>query len=75
MPLDQTPIGGLAAALMDEIEQATGDDGAIGAVCLIVEVNTPDGQSRVFTKFNESRIHIRLGMLELARIVTAQELE
>jgi hypothetical protein len=74
MPLDQTPIGALAASLMDEIEQATGDDGTIGAVCLIVEANTPDGQSRVFTKFNESRIHIRLGMLELARIVTAQEL-
>ena len=69
-----TPIGALPASLMDEIEQATGDDGTIGAVCLIVEANTPDGQSRVFTKFNESRIHIRLGMLELARIVTAQEL-
>jgi len=48
MPLDQMPIGALAAALMDEIEHATGDEGAIGAVCLIVEANTPDGQSRVF---------------------------
>jgi hypothetical protein len=75
MPLDQTAIGTLAAALMDEIEQATGDEGEIGAVCLIVEANTPDRQSRIFTRFNDMRIHIRLGMLEVARTVVAQDLD
>ena len=74
MPLDQTPIGTLAASLMDEIEQALGDDGTIGAVGLIVEANAPDGVSRIFTTFNDPRIHIRLGMLEFARTVVASEL-
>ena len=75
MPLDQTPIGTLAAALMDQIEQAMGDDGTIGSVGLIVEANSSDGASQIFTMFNDARIHVRLGMLDFARAVVAQEMD
>ena len=74
MPLDQRPIGELAAALMDRIEQAMGGEGTIGSVGLIVEVNTADGGSQIFTTFNDARIHVRLGMLEFARAVVEREL-
>jgi len=75
MPLDQTPIGTLAAALMDQIEHAMGGDGTIGAVCLIVEANDADGGSQIFTVFNDARIHVRLGMLEFARTVVVKEMD
>ena len=74
MPLDQRPIGELAAALMDRIEQAMGDEGTLGAVALVVEVNGADGGSQIFTTFSDSRIHVRLGMLEFARAVVEREL-
>jgi len=73
--VDRSPIGVLAAQLMDEIETAMGDDeGAIGAVGLIVEANTANGESRIFTMFNDTRVHVRLGMLEFARAVVLNEL-
>jgi len=75
MPLDQTPIGTLAASLMDRIELEMGDDGTIGAVGLIVEANTADGSSQIFTMFNDARIHIRLGMLDVARSAVLREIE
>jgi hypothetical protein len=74
MALDQRPIGELAAALMDRIEQAMGDEGTIGSVGLMVEVHTADGGSQIFTTFNDARIHVRLGMLEFARLVVEREL-
>jgi len=74
MPLDQSPIGHLAAQLMEELERATDDNGSIGAVCLIVEVNTPDGTSRMHIKFNDARNHIQLGMLELGRLAVERQL-
>jgi hypothetical protein len=75
VPLDQTPIGTLAATLMGEIEQAMGDEGEIGVVGLMVEVHTTNGRSQMFTMFNDSRFHIRLGMLEFARTVVVREIE
>ena len=75
MALDQTPIGELAAALMVRIEQAmAGGEGTIGSIGLMVEVNTADGGSQIFTTFNDARIHVRLGMLEFARVVVEREL-
>ena len=75
MPLDQTPIGSLAATLMDQIEHAMGGDGMIGSVGLLVEAISADGTSQIFASFNDPRIHIRLGMLEFARAVVVKEME
>jgi len=74
MPLDQTPIGHLAAQLMEEIEQVTSDSGEIGTVCVIVEATTPDGQSRLFAKFSDPRIHVQLGILEMTRLLVERTL-
>jgi len=65
--IDQTPIGVVAAQLMDQVEAAMADEGSIGAVFLVVEVSTPDGQSTVFSRSNEARIHIQLGLVDVAR--------
>ncbi|MGH2849090.1 MAG: hypothetical protein ACRDLP_00565 [Solirubrobacteraceae bacterium] len=74
--MDRSPIGVLAAQLMDEVEKNMGDgEGAVGAVGLIVEANTASGESRIFTMFNDTRVHVRLGMLDFARAVVLKELD
>ncbi len=75
MPIDQWKIGQIAQELMAEIEESTGDQGEIGAVCLIVEVTTPDGVSSVHTRSSEGRAHIQLGLLEIARMGIRKHLD
>ena len=70
--MDQEDIGKLAAVLMDDIDQHFGEGTEIGAVCLIVEVRTPDGGSAVISKFTDPRLHVVLGMLEVAKQSAAQ---
>ena len=41
-------------------------DGQIGAVALVVEILTPDDGSHVASRFNDPRIHVNLGLLEVA---------
>ena len=65
MALDQTPIGTLTAELMEGLEQEF-NDGEIGAVALVVEILTPDDGSHVASKFSDARIHVNLGLLEVA---------
>jgi hypothetical protein len=63
---DQTPIGELSAGLMDDLEKTFGEDGRIGAVALIVEVQSDAHGSQVATKYSDPRLHVNLGLLGVA---------
>ena len=64
MALDQSPIGKLTADLMDGLEEEF-SEGQIGAVALVVEILSSDG-SHVASRFSDPRIHVNLGLLEVA---------
>lgn len=65
--MDSTKIGELTAALMDDLDKHFGEGTEIGAVCLVVEAISPDGDSNVISKYSDPRRHIVLGLLEVAR--------
>ena len=67
MAFDQSKIGTLAAELMDALEPSFGEKAEIGAVALIVEVISPEHGSQVASKFSDPRLHVNLGLLEVAR--------
>jgi hypothetical protein len=54
MAIDQAPIGQLTARLMDRLE-AEYDEGDIGAVALIVEINSEDKGFQVTADFSDPR--------------------
>ena len=62
MPIDQAPIGQLTARLMDRLE-AEYDEGDIGAVALVVEINSPDKGFQVTADFSDPRGHVNVGLL------------
>lgn len=65
---DQSKIGLLAAALMEQIEQDLGTEIEVGDVVLIAEViNTQTGVSTITVRGTNARTHTMLGLLEMAR--------
>ena len=64
MAIDQAPIGRLTAQLMDRLEPEF-DEGKIGTVVLIVEIDSPDGEHHVTAEFSDTRRHVNVGLLEL----------
>lgn len=67
MAFDQTPIGNLAAELMDGLEETFGEDGQIGAVAIVVEVTSEAQGSSVAARYSDPRRHVNLGLLDIAR--------
>jgi GTP-sensing pleiotropic transcriptional regulator CodY len=51
---------------MEELESQI-SEGEIGAIALIVEVIDQEHGSRIATKFSDGRIHVNVGLLEVAR--------
>ena len=66
MAIDQATIGQLTARLMDRLE-AEYDEGDIGAVALVVEINSPDKGFQVTADFSDPRGHVNVGLLEVIR--------
>jgi hypothetical protein len=72
LAFDQRKIGTLTAELMDALESEYGEDAQIGAIALVVEITSPERGSEVATKFSDSRRHVNLGLLEIARTAITQ---
>jgi hypothetical protein len=66
MAIDQAPIGQLTARLMDRLE-AEYDEGEIGSVALIVEIDSPEHGYQVTADFSDPRGHVNVGLLEVIR--------
>jgi hypothetical protein len=52
---------------MEALEPNYSEQAEIGAVALVVEVISPEHGSQVATKFSDARLHVNLGLLEVAR--------
>ena len=72
MAFDQSKIGTLTAELMEALEQDFSEDSEIGDIALVVEITSPEQGSQVVAKYSSSRVHVSLGLLEVAsRSLTA----
>jgi hypothetical protein len=59
-------LGSTTAEVMEEIERRY-PDAEIGAVVVIAEVTTPEGDARVLTGTSDTKRHIVRGLIEVAR--------
>jgi hypothetical protein len=65
MAFDQTKIGQLTAALMENLDAQYGEDCEFGDVLILTEILGPHG-SHVATHSNQNRKHVQLGLLAVA---------